>query len=126
MIPKNIKAAEELIEKYESITLEDINTFKSDDLQFDEIANKITGFGYVKSCTLCKVVNKRDKMFNPEYCKLCIYGFNNKIFMPCFKGYNKYTYYNIEKAHTAKGLLNAFKARAKHIRKLLKDNKWKS
>ena len=74
---KNLKAAKELLEKYKSITLEELKqVFK--DLQEsqevydyivdgDMVLNTITGFGEPHNCLLCKAVN--------EICEDCIYSF---------------------------------------------------
>lgn len=49
--PKNVKELIELIDRYKSITLEDIrNTW----IDTCNTANKLTGFGDFRTCSLCK------------------------------------------------------------------------
>ncbi len=96
MKAKNIKEAKELVDRYESITLEEIkNNFDPEEL---------TGFGNAFSCILCLAVKK---------CKYCIYVSG------CVDGKNEKSYDRIYYAYTPTKLRNAFRARAKHIRKII-------
>ena len=83
---KNLEVAKELLEKYKSVTLEELEqVFK--DLQEsqevydhiidgDMVLNTITGFGETYTCLLCKAVN--------GICKDCIYSFRlNERPIPC-------------------------------------------
>lgn len=65
----NLKEAKKLLEKYKSITLEQLEeTYDEVALKWgDEVLNEITGFGQTDSCMLCIAVN--------EVCKNCIYSF---------------------------------------------------
>lgn len=72
---KNLEVAKELLEKYKSVTLEELKqVFK--DLQEsqedglvdgDMVLNALTGFGEPQTCLLCRAVN--------EICEDCIYSF---------------------------------------------------
>jgi hypothetical protein len=98
MIPKNIKQFKALIERYETITLDEIKQEKMNKA-------KLTGFDSPDTCTLCLAVKQE--------CYNCVYG----TFCGCCGGENRSTYYGITDAKTVKQLLNAFRARAKHMRK---------
>ena len=66
----NLKEAKELLERYKSITLEQLEKAYGKEIPFkmgDEVLNKITGFGKTYSCILCLAVN--------EVCENCIYSF---------------------------------------------------
>lgn len=111
----NIDAVKELIERYESITLDEIkeaSEYYEDQHTFEyglHVAENLTGFGDTTKCSLCVAVKLK--------CKLCIYGFRYDYRWACTW---HYTYANIERAKDAKSLLKAFKERAIYIRKLLK------
>ncbi len=100
MKPKNIKEAEELIKRYETITLEEIKG------NFDPAA--LTGFGG-NDCSLCIPIASN--------CYGCIYIHR----YGCLHDENRETYNSIEDATTPLKLRNAFRARAKHIRKVLEN-----
>ena len=107
---KNIKEFKELIEKYESITLEDIVLAEATVDVFEygfDIAQYLTGYGSKNSCMLCGAINSD--------CSQCVWGkveFNfGCIVHPTFKA--------IENAEDAKELLQAFKNRAAYMREWL-------
>ena len=130
------EAFKKLIKRYESITLDRIKKVfkivinKNEDLDKDEalerVANRLTGFGSVEKCTLCKEVE--------ENCSKCSWSilleFPDKYC--CFKSKAKITYDKIEHAQTPKQLLKAFKERAKYMRSVLNNKQgdlvweWKS
>jgi len=96
-----------LIEEYESITLEQIETLNKEYnfLVIRMIANILTGFGISSMCTLCLS------------CKDCSECYHVRCTgTRCT--YDK-TYTNIWNAETCEDLLQAFKARAKYMRTLL-------
>ena len=110
MKPKNLKEFKALIKRYESITLKEIEeVFDDTYIYTNDPANRLTGFGSSK-CPLCKKIN----VFNE--CNGCVYT----ISRGCLKGINKETYNAIENADTSQELLNAFRARAKHMKTLIK------
>ena len=104
MKAKNLKEFKALIERYESITLREI---KKDKFKSHFTAQKLTGFGDITICTLCNS--------NNGDCVNCIYGKTG-----CMDGINQKTYYRISNADTPVKLFNAFRARAKHMKTLLK------
>jgi hypothetical protein len=125
MEPKNLKAAKNLVKKYRSITIEEINKQASRiDTKFDlymlhfplgnTVARKLTGFGHVSKCKLCSSV-----MY---YCPGCIYYDTKSEFIKrfCLRGENEKTYRAIADAKTPTKLLVAFKKRADHIEKIIK------
>jgi hypothetical protein len=114
---KNLEEFKKLIERYETITLDEIETVWKDkvdtygiaDTLTYIVANKLTGFGASSTCTLCQSVKT-----NIIHCADCVYG----ILLGCI---NDETYHKIENAKTPRGLLSAFKNRAKHLRKTYKE-----
>lgn len=113
MEPENIKAFKDLIEKYENITLEEIQKEWKllRNATGDDIAPELTGFGSQCTCTLCRAVK--------EYCTKCVYFRRRRDdFMYCCNtGRNAKTYDDIENAKTSEELLKAFRQRAKHMKK---------
>ena len=117
---KNLKEFKELIERYETITLEEIKTEwkKQKGLHRDNIyigysaIVSLTGFGSQSTCTLCQAT-KTDFV----HCNDCVYG---KSF-GCLNDDNEKSYDNVENARTPKGLLTAFRNRAEHLRKTYKE-----
>lgn len=114
---ENLKEFKELIKKYESITLEDINNaniseYDSNDSPFGRFkAEELTGFSSL-GCTLCVPIKVN--------CSLCVWeGLDNNF--PCCDGDNEPTYNNIYYAKDDEQLLKAFKERAKYMRKVLND-----
>ena len=111
MKPKNIKEFRALVERYETITLKEIKAawekeaWEKGNLTFIEhnCANALTGFGHTSTCTLCSK--------GGGFCESCIYSDQE-----CCGGINEKTYFRIWNASTPRKLLNAFKARAKHLR----------
>lgn len=74
----NLKEAKELLEKYKSITLEQLKKAFEEDPSLDggDIIHHITGFGDPATCMLCLAVN--------EICTNCIYCFRlSEDHMPC-------------------------------------------
>jgi len=108
MKPKNLPEFKALIKRYESITLEEIKEKinESIDEWLSTIPNELTGFGDKETCTLCKYG-----------CSNCVYNQG----LACLKGEHRKTYYRISHADTPIKLFNAFRARAKHMKTLLKE-----
>jgi len=108
MKPKNVKEFKKLIERYESITLEEIEDQAELLVEFNatHIAHKLTGFGYSKSCTLCRKVK--------ENCNLCVYAKDGIGHFNCL---DDKSYDNIDRATSSEELKKAFKRRAIYLRK---------
>lgn len=72
----NLNEARELLEKYQSITLDDIERIylegQEDNCIIDghDVLNKLVGFGEEETCMLCKAVQGN--------CDICIYKFRNQ------------------------------------------------
>ena len=109
MKPKNIKEFQELVERYETVSLDEIKD-KWVEESFYPSASFITGFGQYDSCILCKKVKTTAFYTN---CDKCVYG----VECGCVNELNVKTYNAIEDAKTPKQLLKAFRNRAKHLRK---------
>lgn len=105
---KNLKEAKELLEKYKSITLEELEQkykiFALKHFCFGrEIMRRITGFGS-SSCILCIGVN--------SVCKNCIYSFrNSQREVPCID----IIYKEMEDATSAEELYNAIQKRISYL-----------
>lgn len=111
MKPKNIKEFKQLIERYESITLEEIRENQEDPLL-------LTGFGSSYSCKLCTNI----QVFT-DNCTGCVYHEIERTIYSCNFGKNEKTYQMISSAENANDLLKAFKARAGYMRQILTELK---
>ena len=82
-----------------------------------ETSHNLTGYGDSSKCKLCRPIKSN--------CELCVYGkLNHKTTetnLFCNTGINKKTYFDISDSQTPKKLLKAYKARAKHMRNILKQ-----
>ena len=123
----NLKAAEKLAKRYESITLDEIKNAKPDpDLwsmagPMDVVAAILTGFGRSNICTLCKATGKVQGLYHKEsQCSECIHGGENGG-NACVLGESKNSYEAIENSQTPEELLVAFKERAKYLRMRIKE-----
>lgn len=114
---KNLKEFKELIERYETITLEEIQygfeIYKLGNL----VGAKLTGYGTLITCTLCQALKEyNDKYVGPSsVCKYCVYGpekFN------CLNR-DPTSYYDIYYAKTPEQFLEACRNRASFMRTLL-------
>ncbi len=114
----NRKEFEELIQRYESITLEQINDVWVDNQIRSDAANKLTGFGG-SNCTLCLSVNK--------VCRDCVWSTGQRDdFISCISNTNRNigdSYLNIQYPKTPENILSAFKVRAKVMRNHIKKIK---
>lgn len=117
---KNLKEFKALILRYESITIEEIedtiNNPKYIELARDDIKEILTGFGSYVSCSLCKPIMPKFKG-SPTCCG-CTYVVTTSN--NCTTGINTETYIDIQVSKSPKKIKAAFKARAKHMRNLLK------
>ena len=103
---KNIEAAKELLEKYKSITLEELEEeYEGAFIPLGlEILNKITGFGDTVSCILCKAVY--------GMCVKCIYSFRiDEREVPCLDE----IYKEMKNAESAEKLFNAIQKRISYL-----------
>ena len=128
MRPENLKEFKELILRYESITLGEIEMafyeFEKGYLdKFSKIFKRLTGFGNFDTCLLCKNILLPIKDESIPKCEKCVYGFSQtfKNFETCLcrKGINKETYEGISLSETPIELKKAYRARAKHMRTIL-------
>lgn len=107
---KSIEAAKKLVEKYRSITIEDLQRCDND-------IEELTGFGGTTSCTLCIAVKNN--------CNECIHPANDDpLEHPCCSGDAHKTYHEIEKQQYLSGnyeaMLTALRDRADYIESLIK------
>lgn len=111
MEPINIEAFQKLVQRYETITLEEIdNNWR--DVYPDENSRERTGFGSSRSCTLCRATATNKSRTNSN-CDLCVYGED----FGCMIKINEKTYDRIADARTPEDLHDAYQARAAHLRK---------
>lgn len=126
-MPNNVHTFKALIKHYESITLDEIKTTnKTIKGLFDGllVAQKLTGFGFADTCTLCKVLRNDNRII--DNCKLCLYSsLPDNNYMACLRPKSLPTYNAIENAPTPSQLLKAFKARAKFMRTVLTELNYK-
>lgn len=125
---KNLEAAKKLLKKYRSITLEAI-TKKWNELVYtdgEEVLSSITGFGAIKTCSLCRCVGYHDSNFLYEEpnCVNCIYtAFYNELALeghdyPCIL---HKSYHAISSAKTPEELFDAIHNRADYLEKVIKE-----
>jgi len=123
----NKKQFIELIERYEAITIEEIqecfNEYKENPEAFEVYttnrwAKKLTGFGSITTCTLCLESAKIGK--TAPNCKHCVYNdwIDSKTRQRCTK-YE--TYQAISEANTPTDMFIAMKGRARFMRELLNE-----
>lgn len=122
---KNIQEAEQLIARYNSISREEIMSILGDKNFQDniiDILNKLTGFSFTDTCTLCST--GYSSYSQPQPCEACIYASgrhdpNLGLRYYCLKGKHKKTYNALKKCKSIDKLLIAYKNRANHISKVL-------
>lgn len=109
---KNLEEFKALIERYETITLEEIKTEYNKNSSLIGIPNKLTGYGNVTTCTLCLAVRG---------CGSCVwYETLDRVYdYPCGEQDNYTTYHDIGDAWTIEMLLEAYRKRAKHMKNML-------
>lgn len=115
---KNLNEFKALIERYESITEDEINK-KDVELEYCsafEIANELTGYGSTHTCILCTRVGFSRNSYRPN-CVDCVYGLSKES--DHYGCSLDQTYYAIENAEDTAELLTAFRERAKYMRTLL-------
>jgi len=118
MTPTNIEEFKKLVDRYETITIEEIENaakrYSDEDFYLAKI--DLTGFGNNNTCTLCQKSLDQD---NDDRCIACVYAKDPIVFglSRCFSGKNNKTYNAIKYSNYALELLLAFRNRAKHLRK---------
>ena len=124
---RHLNAVRKLIERYETITLEEIEgVFKSTGKHIEvrkgkAVADRLTGFGRYRTCILCKSTLSRNpfKRTDLKICKNCIYGYKDVLSDCCLIEDNEPTNEGIAFAQYPIELMRAYRARAKHLQKLL-------
>lgn len=120
LCPYNMEEFKALIKRYESITLDEISeevekTDKTDKIMADVYGKeRLTGFGSQETCTLCLAVRGN--------CDICVYKITDVGDLEdcyCLHDKNQDTYWRIMHARTPYRLLQAYRARAKHMRSIL-------
>ena len=112
-----IKAAKELIDKYQSITLEQLKSLWENEVEQNPecvinggwVLSLITGFGSC-ACVLCKAANQR--------CFHCIHQYSpyrNLLAMPC----TDELYCNMEEAKTPEELYGYIQDRIEYLKTLV-------
>lgn len=111
---RNLKETKELIEKYRSITVSDINEANRNTPYY--ALSDLTGFGSIVNCILCKkVTNQTTELVD---CVYCIHNDDLFIGYPCV---NNYSYQKLSQCNTVNvnELLDALKVRADYLEELL-------
>jgi len=117
---KNYKQAEELVNRYRSVSLEEIEKVWNEEYHYParEAAHSLTGFSQTDTCTLCLGARTKSQKHR---CELCIYdGFLN-----CLNDDGESTYQAIKHAGSPISLLVAFKNRADYIVQVLNKKRRK-
>ncbi|MGI6337859.1 MAG: hypothetical protein ACOXZV_00585 [Bacteroidales bacterium] len=113
--PKNTKELIELIDRYESITLEEIE--KNWQINGFTTAKILTGFGTPQTCILCKKVGRNYS--GSLRCMDCVFEIRKGCENSSFECYNLYK--KIENSMYPKALLNAFQDRAVYLKERFKE-----
>lgn len=121
---KNLDAARRLVEKYRSITRKELEDNACEDDRCYEVLSKITGFGSLKNCCLCKECYKEETYSETDHpdCTKCLYSWDsdcdNKWGIPCI---DQDTYCDIHNAESLDELYEAIQNRADFIENLIKE-----
>jgi hypothetical protein len=109
----------EIMQRYETITIDEINeTLEHESkIYVSAIKKKLTGFGSPSTCKLCiKYLNRQESV-----CTNCTWV--QLTGCECNEGVNSQTYMYIEYAHDQDALIYAYRARAKYMRKVIETAK---
>lgn len=117
---RNIKAAKELLAKYESITVDQItevyNKIREQEKEniipsgYD-VMERITGFSSITKCMLCQEAKKLNQK-DIYYCQCCIYTINTSDNYLCVEE----TYKALGNAYTPEDIYNALQARIEFLK----------
>lgn len=121
----NINAARRLLEKYQSITLDELTKVwlnlelelgNECEIQGSDVLAEITGFGCTGTCMLCKEAQTL-KVGGESYCNHCIYSIHGypSIDMFCLDN----TYDAIVDAENEKQLFEAIQNRIKYLKETI-------
>lgn len=117
---RNIKAAKELLVKYESITIDQITKVYNMIIEQEgeditpsgyDVMERITGFSSITKCILCQEAKKLSQK-NIYYCQCCIYTINSSDDYLCVEE----TYKALGNAHTPEDIYNALQARIEFLK----------
>lgn len=121
----NLDAARHLVKKYRSITRGELEDNAREDDCCYEALSRITGFGSLKNCCLCKECYKKEAYGEASCpdCTKCLYSWNNDS---CDKWYHvpcvdQDTYCDIHNAESLDELYEAIQNRADFIENLIKE-----
>ena len=107
---KNLPEFKALIERYKTITLEEIEEAFDGNDYLSNVKESLTGFGFCLTCSLCRAtVNNHGYVM----CYDCIY----EVFNGCQR---HETYKAIDESTEPAELLAAYRARAEYMETLLK------
>lgn len=110
---KNIEAFKTLAKKYQEVTILEIKEKWTDCGK--TTANRITGFGTVQDCSLCREIQKESIVD----CALCVwYYLEWPTIEPCS---THYTYKQIRNAMNYGQLYESFQARGRYMEKRLQE-----
>ena len=115
---KNLEEFKALIERYESITLEEIKGAFDIHLPF-YVRKNLTGFGSEYTCSLCTAIGKVPSVDSFYSCGPCVYWVSAYRNYGCCEGENMESFDKISDAKTPEDLFSAYRERAKHMRSLL-------
>ena len=114
---KNKKEFKALVERYETIGLEEIKEAWDSIISSTQnysgkygipAARELTGFGSMKTCVLCISVKNK--------CSVCVYSYRYTEDFGCINEKNYPTFEGIKTTDTPEELLEAFRKRAEHLR----------
>lgn len=117
---RNIKAAKELLAKYESITIDQITEVYNMIIEQEgkditpsgyDVMERITGFSSIAKCILCQEAKKLSQK-DIYYCQCCIYTINTSDDYLCVEE----TYKALGNAHTPEDIYNALQARIEFLK----------
>lgn len=109
----NFKEFVELIIRYESITIEEIEKAFEEYNTHVFIKEYLTGFGNINTCTLCRKIGYKDFVVDCSTCSWVKFT-NSK----CSRSKNEQTYSNINFNEKPNSLLESYRERAKYMREV--------
>lgn len=129
---KKLKAAEELLKQYKSITVEQLEVFWANlsiklcrPTHGGEVMHPLTGFSSSVDCKICKSAGYLDNTLHIPNCLNCIYSYYPDENTPyadelfCTGS----TYEAMEYAHTAQELYNAIQNRINFLQEAINNYK---